>query len=353
MKRWMTALGTLAVTTTSTGCAVVLDPVQQDPAPPDTPHAIAILSQDLAYPKTARDTSAYPGGPSQYVPDTLMLMWSNEAEQCGGPLIHNCSDHFEWQGDLLLPPDLVRVGLVDLDNPRIISFSIQYPGGCSADSDWMSGYGGTMEIVSLDATSITVNLQNPIENWPAGNVSVDGEVIPPVQLKGSYTLPLCDAAPTPPPPHAAVAIRGADLPSGLLASPTIGASPDPTALYVFVGTGIESCADPEAPLACNPNWENNAYDHLGGRLVLRIPEALQQPGTLDLSDPRLATSVETVSVPPSCTSSTLSSFTRGTLTITNIDASGISFSLFQSLAPALTSDARFDADGLYEATICP
>ncbi len=135
-------------------------------------------------------------------------------------------------------------------------------------------------------------------------------------------------------------ISGAALPAGL-SSPTIGATPDPTALYLFLGSGTQTCADPLSSLGCT-----GAY-----RLTLKIPAALQQAGTLDLSDPQLAASIEVApDGPASCMSST-GSFTQGTLTIASIDASGISFSLYQSLVA--TSSGTAEADGLYQATVCP
>jgi hypothetical protein len=150
-----------------------------------------------------------------------------------------------------------------------------------------------------------------------------------------------------------VAILGKDLPAGL-ASPTIGATPDPTALYVFLGSGSPSCADPMAPIGCGPTRCGGPdFACTPGRTVLKIPAALQQPGAIDLTDPRIAASVEVGSgaEEPGCTS-TVGAFTKGTLTITRADASGIAFTLFQSLS-ASAPDAKFDADGLYEATVCP
>src|SRR6185312_846930 len=131
------------------------------------------------------------------------------------------------------------------------------------------------------------------------------------------------------------------LPAGLPANETIGSTPDPTAIYVFLGTGTQTCSDPLANLGCAS----------AGRIVFKIPESLQQPGTIQLSDPQIAASLE---IAPqggtgNCTAATGATFTQGTITIASVDASGISFTLFQSLASG-SGAALFDADGLYQAS---
>jgi hypothetical protein len=185
-----------------------------------------------------------------------------------------------------------------------------------------------------------VNLITPVAGSPS--FTSNGVVQPSVSLQGQFTAARCEPAPAPPPPVAAVAISGAELPAGLPSSPTIGATPDPTALYLFLGTGAQTCADPLSPLGCTGD----------ARITLALPAALQQPGTLELSDPRLAGSIEVAAngQGANCTSST-GSFMTGTLTIASIDASGISFSLYQSLTTSAVGPV--DLDGLYQATVCP
>ncbi len=370
MKRWIKALGALAVLATNTKCGpVVIGGAEPDPSSGSGggsagsgsgtggsesggggTTAIAILAKDL--PSQPGGPGGGPPGISGFVggadPDALVLLFSNEPQACASPEIGaSCSADLVWQSALVLPPDLVRVGLVDLANPRIASYSFSYIGGGGACSGGGGGGGGpgapgTLEIVASSSGSLTVNLLTPLLASSGG--TFNGVQQPAVTLSGSQTLTRCEAAPAPPPPNAAVAIRGADLPAGLPASPTIGASPDPTAVYVFLGTGTQTCAAPLAPIGCAG----------AGRIALRIPAALQQPGTLDLSDPELAASFEIAADAgtSNCTSSTGSTFAQGTLTIASMDATSISFTLYQSLASG-GSGPDFDADGLYQATICP
>ena len=338
MKRWMTALGTLAVTLTNASCApVVLDAVTVDGSEgsaegPGSTNVLAILYRDLPAPPAGVDGLVAPD------PDALLLMFGNLPETCAAPQIGGvCPDQLEWQTTVVLPPELVRVGAVDLSDPRISSYTWTfYDTMCSGGGGGPSPLGGTLDIVSTDAGSLTVNL---IDGLPVlyGFSGDPGVAVHP----GTYTVPRCEPAPALPPPIAAVAILGADLPAGLPSSPTIGASADPTALYLFFGSGTQTCTDPLSSLGCA-----GAY-----RITLKIPATLQQPGTLDLSDPQLATSIEAApDGTGSCTSSA-GSFTQGTLTIASIDAGGLSFSLYQSLITF--PGGPVDADGVYQATTCP
>jgi hypothetical protein len=368
MKRWFTALGALAVVVTNAKCAPVVAPA----GPPEgaggggssgptgstgsagggeATTGVAILAKDLP------PAPSGPGGTmlptvTQFVgnvdPDTLVLLFSDQALSCADPVVGtSCPDAIVWQSALLLPPDLVRVGPVDLANPRISSFSFLFAGSSGTCGGGGGGGGGgpngpgTLNITSSDSGSITVDLVTPLLATSGG--TFNGVPVPETTFTGTFTLTRCEAAPAPPPPNPAVAIRGADLPAGLN-SPTIGATPDPTALYVFLGSGTETCADPMAALGCDG----------AGRIVLKIPAALQQPGTMDLSNPELATSVEIAGDDgsPSCGTSVGSTFSQGTLTVASIDAGGISLTLYQTLT-ASSSGPDFDADGLYQATICP
>jgi len=206
MNRWMMALGTL-VALTNVGCApVVLDPVTQDPdggssgADGGSPiSALAILAKDLP---------AVPSGsPAQIVgstdPDALVLLFSNLPQACATGIIGGvCPDELEWQGIVILPSDLVRVGLVDLANPRIASFSFEYfDAACSGGGGGGIGLpmSGTLEIVSTDAGSITVNLLGGITGAQGG--TMNGVTQPPSPSRGRS--PHRAARPPPRPRHRA------------------------------------------------------------------------------------------------------------------------------------------------------
>ncbi len=183
MKRWMTALGTVAVTMTSAGCGVVLDPVEPDGAT----QAIAILAQDLPVPSGHQQSL---GG----APGSLVLMWSNRPELCSDPEIGDvCADAIVWQGTLVLPPDLVRVGTVDLSDPSVSASDAVFGNSVCAGGGASGGApGGTMEILSIDATTITVDLIDGIPGASGSLTYSDGTTVnTDVTIKGTFTIPRC------------------------------------------------------------------------------------------------------------------------------------------------------------------
>jgi hypothetical protein len=361
MNRLTMALGTLAGAFAGAGCApTVLDPIhqgqQQGSGPggtqgsgPGGTQMLAMLSKDV--PPIPQNPSSFPAPVffpfTNGDPDALILVFSNAALSCASPAI-TCGGDEVWETIIALPSDLVRVGPIDLGNPRVSMTNWTFLG----DGMGMCGGGGggggigvpadpgkTLQITSTDSGSISVELSGGVQGGVTGMINGMSTPI----IDGSYTASRCEPAPATPPPKAAVAILGSKLPAGLPANPTIGTTPDPTALYVFLGTGTQTCADPLSDLGCAG----------AGRIVLKIPAALQQPGTLQLPDPQLATSVEVAasSGTPNCTASS-GSFSQGTLTISSADTTGLTFTLYQSLV-ASSPPPSFDADGLYQATICP
>jgi hypothetical protein len=193
-------LGTLGVAMTSAGCGVALDPVQPD----GTIHAIAILAQDVAAPSSTGGDANPLGIPdfTGFAPDSLVLMWSNAPESCSSPEIGGeCADAIVWQGSLVLPPDLVHVGTVDLSDPRISAFDVTFGNSvCAGGGGGGGAPGGTMDILSTDATSITVDLIDGIPGSAASFTYSDGTTVSSdVTLKGTFAIPRCGPSPTPPP----------------------------------------------------------------------------------------------------------------------------------------------------------
>jgi hypothetical protein len=313
---------------------------------------LAILAKDVPAPANNPSGPVFPEFPtSADDPDRLVLLFSNAALSCQSPTM-TCGADSVWETVMSVPSDLVRVGPIDLGNPRVTLTEWQLfggemgmcgGGGGGAGEGTPPAPGKTLEIVSTDSGSISIKLSGGLTAgletmmngmWTSTAVSLDGP----------WTGSRCEPAPTAPPPKAAVAIKGSSLPAGLPSNPTIGTTVDPTALYVFLGTGTQTCMAPLPDLGCAG----------AGRITLRIPAALQQPGTINLSDPQLAASFEIT--PPTgtsnCTPGPSGSFSQGTLTISSADASGLTFTLYQSAASG-QSVALLDADGLYQATICP
>jgi hypothetical protein len=194
MKRWMTALGTLAVTMMSARCApVVLDPVQADPdrgssGAAGPTNALAMLIKDVALAGVEDDAASSIDAENISDPDALVLMFGNQPESCTSPPIGigGCTaPPGVWQGDLVLPSDLVQVGLVDLANPRVAAYQFTSP--ACAGGEEIASLAGTLEIVSIDAGSITVDL---IDGFPV-SIPTDGGGVPPVTLQGTFTIPRC------------------------------------------------------------------------------------------------------------------------------------------------------------------
>ena len=307
---------------------------------------MAMRLGDLPPAPTGMDARAsWPGPPGDGPPDSLVLLFASIPQSCASPELGlACPDPLVWQSALIVPPDLVRVGAVDLGNPRIQQFRWYYQ-TTGSDTACESGVilfgtnpGGTLEILATGTTSLSIKLSGGVVGYEVPGAT------PSVILDGTYTVPWCGTAPPTPQPSAGVAIRGSSLPADLPSNPTIGTTVDPTALYVFIGTGTQTCADPLSALPCNGD----------ARLVLKIPATLQQTGTLDLSDSELAGSVaiSANSGSANCTTGVGTKLTQGTIDIVSLDASAISLSLYQSHV-STSNGATDDLDGLYQATICP
>jgi hypothetical protein len=228
---------------------------------------------------------------------------------------------------LMIPPALDRPGLIDLTDTRIGAYESVWESTCGGGSGNTPGFRGTLEIVSSEATTLSVKLQVGVHQagWPL--------------LDGDYTVLRCGAPPPVTPPSAAMAVLGSNLPA-----PPGGPAPDPTALYLFMGTAAETCQDP---------WSSNDCTQTS-RVMLSLPAALQMPGIINLSDPAIAATYDDSRDPPyACTAYDHIGGTmpNGTIEILSIDASGLSFKIYGSHID--NGSGGFNADGLYAASICP
>ena len=163
------------------GCnSIDVDPLQPDEQEPEndpvTPNAIAMsMSQSgISHPEAA--------------PDDLVILFASEAQECADPLIQKpdsvgCGsaqedELLDWQVFVVVPADLVGVGLVDLDGPTIYYVYSRMWTTCGYSVGHLDGAAGTLDIVSLDATSISVKLDlDPSPTFP--------------DINGDYTAPLC------------------------------------------------------------------------------------------------------------------------------------------------------------------
>jgi hypothetical protein len=120
----------------------------------------------------------------------LVFLWSNQAEACATPLI-GCSDGYAWQTALMIPPDLVKVGMVDMTDPRVEQFSFEYFDAMCSGGGGGGPYTGhaSLEIVSMDPSSLAVTLSGGFTG--SLDTSLNGTDYPPVMLDGDHTLARC------------------------------------------------------------------------------------------------------------------------------------------------------------------
>jgi hypothetical protein len=110
-------------------------------------------------------------------PNDLFLHFADTGVTCEYPTVDlACGDH--WQVTLVLPTSYQQVGSYSLDDPNIVQYSIMDetgpgnspdPGDCSGGGGSLTG--GTVEILSIDATEVHFRLtmqNNLFDNDPSG-----------------------------------------------------------------------------------------------------------------------------------------------------------------------------------------
>lgn len=120
-------------------------------------------------------------------PDDLVLLFGTVAQSCDAPVIQldpapvdpaECAAQAFWQNILFIPQDLAHPGTIDLDQSAIWAYRATWMPDCGGGSANTPGVEGTLEIVSLDALDVTVNLTL------AGNSSFP-------DANGEYIAPFC------------------------------------------------------------------------------------------------------------------------------------------------------------------
>ncbi|XXX77548.1 hypothetical protein WMF30_02070 [Sorangium sp. So ce134] len=193
MKRFIVSLGMLAIA--SAGCDEIVfvpeldwtDPSDPGSTPPDTPPNPEDADPPVPGAVAVRAGDVPPdfGFGMWDDPDTTLLIFDSDAQECVPTVIQaTCDNAPIWQLILSIPPeiDLGTPGLIDLTDKRI-SFrealsedrsGCAFGGGVGA----LSGYRGTLEIVSSDETSLLVKLRGAGMNG---------------QGNGDYTVERCGA----------------------------------------------------------------------------------------------------------------------------------------------------------------
>ncbi len=259
-------------------------------------------------------------------PDNLVLFLSNVDLGCAAPALSSTTcGAGQWQTILVIPPELVHVGVIDLRHPSIGVYELLYDASCNQALGSGNGFWGTLEIVEMPSDHVTFALRDS-----------GGSGHPPAN--GDYLAHRC----TPPPPEAApkpaFAIRAKDLP----ADSTISAS-DPDALVITATTRAETCATAFSPLTCAD----------AERLTVVLPPAKVGVGPVSFQDPTLSAryTVSATQGSPACPEAN-GALTDGTLDVRTLDASGLSFHLTGTFTP-ITDFPLFEVDGLYAASMCP
>jgi hypothetical protein len=335
MKNWIVALGALAMV--GSGCSpVVLEPLEGTQDPIATVSGSTVLAIRGGAANWQDNFELAPGkGAPWSDPDSLVLFFSSDPQVCSDPVLANrCvgAPPF-WQTVIAIPPELNHPGLIDLHDPRINGYSVlsafDDAFACSGGGARGSILSGTLELIGDGSTSLSVKIEG------------SGKLFAPTEdLDGDYTCQLCGELPPVPPPTPAFAVRGADLPPGIVTA----ATPDPDSLVVVLGLSSDACANSLATADCSTS----------SRLTFTLPLSLQMPGVLSLSDPAIAAAYTLAGSGGSAICGQPDgSLVSGTIEILDSDAAGLTFKIYQSLSETTVPDSRLAFDGLYVASICP
>lgn len=249
-------------------------------------------------------------------PESLVLYFGNTSFTCEAPLMSSaCDGTMKWQFVLSIPPELDREGLIYLDDPRIGFSEVITLDSCGGGGGSGNGFWGTLEILALDATSVSVRLTG---TTATSELAFDGD----------YVATRCGSVPAPAPPTPAIALGGSDV----VGNPSSGTGPtaDPAALYLYAGSVPGTCEEPAPIVDCGTERQ----------LVLSLPPELQVPGVVALDAPE----IDAIYSGPG-TSCGPATFDGGTLEISLIDEEAVEFRVLGS------GYAGFD--GLYRAARCP
>lgn len=318
MKRSLMALA--AVSFVVSACnPVVFDSIQEDHANvavPSTSSGGNVSGTASALSMRAGDVPA--GTVFNDDPESLVLFVSSSSPiDCESPVAEPaCIDSPTWELVLSIPPELNRVGVIDLADPRIGFHEDLRLSECNGfGSGEGNGFWGTLEITSMDDTSVSFTISGI-------TVTTD------MSFDGTYVAERCGTAPITPPPTQVVAKFGSSV-SGNPSSGT-GTSADPDAIYIFGGTSPGTCEEPVPVVDCTTNRT----------FMFSLPEELRVPGVINLDDPK----IDAVYATPG-TSCGTATFHQGTLEITSVDSSHIAF--------AIAGTEFTGLNGVYEGDVCP
>ncbi|EYF00748.1 hypothetical protein [Chondromyces apiculatus] len=235
-------------------------------------------------------------------PGTLTLELGSETPLCADPTPsggNGCPT--EWHLTVVLGPSRQAPGVYMLPDPDITtSFTTEGhgpdPNTCMASLGMLTG--GTLEVVSSDATGLSVTLSG----------------VPEVEVNGTHDLFHCGGV-GPVGQTEAIALYASQFPpdnGGDSSSSTSGGGVDPDTLHVILGNYGPTCGD---PFGFNEDCTVAEW-HVG----VSLPLAYQTPGIYDLADPNLNSfaSEQLPSNDPEICSGGGGSFTDGTIEVVSI-----------------------------------
>lgn len=139
------------------------------PHPTTGPLAIALFASQMPFDEggaggaSTGGVGGSGGGGGGLNPDTLFVQIGNTGQICDDPFAaQSCGS--QWRVSIGIPPALQVPGVISLSSPDVISsFSETGPIEANSQECWGGGgsfFEGTLEIVSIDATSMVVRLAN-------------------------------------------------------------------------------------------------------------------------------------------------------------------------------------------------
>lgn len=185
MKHWIKVLGALSMLAMGACNPIVLDPLHpessesglgSDPgeAPsepseePSEPSAIAMRFAQFN-PPTFDPSSLFEFGVTSSDPDALLIFFGSRGQSCADPVIQLaspgatpavCAGQAFWQAAFIIPSALAQPGIVDLSSPDVSWYQATWKAACGGGSGHGPGMTGmgTLEIVSIDASTVEVKL---------------------------------------------------------------------------------------------------------------------------------------------------------------------------------------------------
>lgn len=183
----------------SLGCnGLVVDPIDSNSpegeSEPDVPNAIVMpMSKWQASPGSNAEIAPFAFEGTS--PDDLVIFIANRQQNCNDPILvpadlpsaeaSECNNDTAWQIGLVLPQGLAAPGVIDLESDLSDAIRIHWSAFSNCSGGWAltTSMPGTLEISSLDASSVVMDLSGELPY-----VSSSGPTPDP---SGEYTATYC------------------------------------------------------------------------------------------------------------------------------------------------------------------